>query len=137
MAPFRHLLETEWRERPVIVAVGAQTTAAELLALGGKAAGIALVDAFTGPGPASAEECQRAEYAWLRALADDPDAQAPAPYGRTDPRTRHGVTPRFDPRWAAAQREAVPVPVLELDGGEPAEVLAAVREWWDSQPDGR
>ena len=137
MAPLRHLLDTGWRERPVVIAVGHQTIAAELLALGGKAAAVVLVGAPSAPGFATAEECQRAEYEWLRSLADDPEAQAPAPYGRTDPRTRHGLTPRHDTEYAERERAAVPVPVLELDDGDPENVLAAVREWWASQPDGR
>ena len=137
VAPFRHLVETGWRERPVVVAVGVQAAAAELLALGGKAAAIVLVDPPRGPLPDGPEASQRAEYAWLRTVADDADAQAPAPYGRTVPRTRHGLTPRHDASWAAKQRAAVPVPVLELDGGEPAEVLVKVREWWASVDDGR
>ena len=130
MAPLRHLLDTDWRERPVIVGIGASATAAELLAVGGKAAGVVLVDEPSAPDFDTAEQCQRAEYDWLRAVADDSDAHAPAPIGRTDPRTRHGVTPRFDPVFAAEQRAAVPVPVLELGRGAPAEVLARVREWW-------
>ena len=133
IAPFRHLVETGWRTRPVVVAVGVQAAAAELLALGGRTAGIALVDEPRGPLPADAAASQRAEYAWLREVADDADAQAAAPYGRTDPRTRHGITPRHDARYAEAQRAAVPVPVLELEAAEPAEVLAKVREWWDSR----
>ena len=137
MAPLRHLLDTGWRERPVVVAVGRHTTAAELLALGDKTAAIVLVDAPSAPEFANAEECQRAEYEWLRSLADDPGAHAPAPYGRTDPRTRHGLTPRHDEEYAERQRAAVPVPVLELDAADPENVLAAVREWWASQPDDR
>ena len=133
IAPFRHLVETGWRARPIVVAVGAQAAAAELLALGGKAAAIVLVDPPRGPFPADAAASQRAEYAWLRAVADDPDAQAPAPYGRTDPRTRHGISPRHDARYASGQRAAVPVPMLQLDASEPANVLAKVRQWWDAE----
>jgi hypothetical protein len=133
IAPLRHLHETEWSERPVVVAVGVQSSAAELLALGGRAAAIALIDQPAAPWPEGAEEIQRAEYTWLRALADDPEAQAAAPYGRTDPRTRHGCTPRHDPAFAAKQRAAISVPILELEAAEPREVLAAVRAWWDSE----
>lgn len=137
MAPLRDLLETGWSELPVVIAVGEQSTAAELLALGGRAAAIVLVDGFDGPFPATAEESQAAEYAWLCAVANDPEAQAPAPYGRTDPRTRHGLTPRFDRDFATKQRAAVPVPVLEVRGSAPWQVLKTVHEWWDSQGDGR
>lgn len=137
MAPLRHLLDTGWRERPVIAGIGASATAAELLALGGKAAGVVLVDEPLAPGFDTPEQCQGAEYDWLRTIGNDPDAQAPPPVGRTDPRTRHGVTPRFDPAYASQQRAAVPVPVLQVGRGEPAEVLVAVRDWWDSQLNGR
>jgi hypothetical protein len=137
IAPLRHLRETVWSERPVVVAVGVQSSAAELLALGGRAAAIVLVDPPAGPWPTDAEEVQRGEYAWLRALADDPDAQARAPYGRTDPRTRHGCSPRHDPVYAAKQRAAITVPVLELETKDPQQVLDTVRAWWDSQPGGR
>ena len=137
IAPLRQLHETEWSEQPVVIAVGVQSAAAELLALGGRAAAIVLVDRPGGPWPEDVHEIQRAEYEWLRVLADDPESQAPAPYGRTDPRTRHGCTPRHDPAFAAKQRAAVSVPVLELDAASAPEVLAAVRAWWDYQADGR
>ncbi|MEY2452903.1 MAG: hypothetical protein QOD92_2477 [Acidimicrobiaceae bacterium] len=137
MAPLRHLHEIEWSEPPVVLAVGVQSTAAVLLAVGGRAAAIVLVDEPKGPWPEAAEEIQRAEYEWLRVLADDPEAQAPAPQGRTDPRTRHGCTPRHDPDFTAKQRAAISVPVLELDASEPPDVLATVRSWWDCQPNGR
>jgi hypothetical protein len=137
IAPLRYLHETAWSERPVVVGVGVQSTAAELLALGGRTAAIVLVDAPAGPWPERAEEIQSAEYSWLRALADDPEAQAPAPYGRTDPRTRHGCSPRHDPAYAARQRAAIDVPVLEVRWSSPAQVLAEVRGWWASLPDGR
>jgi hypothetical protein len=137
MAPLRHLNDTGWSAPPVVIGVGEHSTAAELLALGGRAAAVVLVDAFDGPWPHDAEESQRAEYEWLRALADDPEAQGPPPYGRTDPRTRHGLTPRRDLAFSEGQRAAIAVPVLELEGSEPKRILAAVRDWWDSQADGR
>jgi hypothetical protein len=133
VAPLRFLHEIEWSERPVVVAVGVQSAAAELLALGGRAAAIVLVDPPAGPWPEDAEEVQRAEYMWLRVLANDPESQAAPPYGRTDPRTRHGVSPRHDPGYAARQRAAIDVPVLELDDENPSQVLAVVRSWWDSK----
>jgi hypothetical protein len=136
IAPLRHLHETEWSERPVVVAVGVQSSAAMFLALGGRAAAIVLVDQPEA-GPDDVEEVQRAEYAWLRGLADDPEAQAPAPYGRTDPRTRHGCAPRLDAEYTARQLAAIAVPVLELDAEDPPKVLAAVRDWWASQADGQ
>jgi hypothetical protein len=137
IAPLRHLHDTAWSERPIVVAVGVQSSAAELLALGGRAAGVVLVDQPAGPWPEEADDIQRAEYEWLRALADDPEAQAPAPPGRTDPRTRHGCAPRHDAEYSTRQRAAIAVPVLELEIDDPPQVLTAVRAWWDCQPDGR
>jgi hypothetical protein len=136
IAPLRHLREVGWLERPVVLAILQQSVAAELLALGGRAAGIALVEPRRGPSP-SAVDNQSTEYSWLRGLADDPEAQAAAPVGRTDPRARHGCTPRFDAGHAERQRSAIPVPVLELGWTSPVEVLVEVRAWWDSQPYGR
>lgn len=135
MAPLRHLLVTGWRDRPIVVGVGAYASAAELLALGGRAAGVVLVGRRPEPASVTADESIAADYEWLRRVADDTEAQAPAPQGRTDPRTRHGVAPHHDPHYAARQRAAIPVPVLEVSCGEPAEVLAAIRDWWAAQPD--
>lgn len=137
MAPFRHLLEAGWRERPVVLGVGASARVAEFLGLGGKAAAVVLAGEPEPPVYASADERQRAEYAWLRSLADDPAAQAAAPYGRTDPRTRHGLAPHSVPGYRARLRAAMPVPVLELETTEPAEVIATVREWWAAVGEGR
>jgi hypothetical protein len=95
-----------------------------------------LVEPRRGPSP-SPEDNQSTEYSWLRTLADDPEAQAPAPVGRTDPRTRHGCTPRFDAGHAERQGAAITVPVLELGWSSPVQVLAEVRAWWDCQPNGR
>lgn len=132
LAPLRHLRELAWSEPPVVLAILQQSSAAELLALGGRAAGIALVEPRRGPSP-DAVANQSAEYSWLRALADDPESQAPAPAGRTDPRTRHGCTPRYDAGYAERQRAAITVPVLELEWSSPAQVLAEVRAWWASE----
>lgn len=137
MAPLRHLLDTGWRARPVVVGVGAAAGAAELLALGGRASAVVLVDRPTPPAGVTADEAISADYEWLRRVADDPEAQAPAPYGRTDPRTRHGLVPRGDAAYTARQRAAIPVPVLEIEGRGPAEVLATVREWWAAVGEGR
>jgi hypothetical protein len=136
LAPLRHLRELAWTKPPVVLAILQQHVAAELLALGGRAAGIALVEPRRGPS-LYADENQSSEYSWLRAIADDAESQAPAPAGRTDPRTRHGCTPRYDAGYADRQRAAITVPVLELGWSSPAEVLAEVRTWWDCRPNGR
>ena len=75
---------------PVVVGVGVSGWAAQLLALGGRASALVLVDGLGGPWwPAGAWVA--AERDRLRAVADDPAAVGPAPRGVTDPRLRHGV----------------------------------------------
>ncbi|HEV3227198.1 MAG TPA: hypothetical protein VGZ52_10195, partial [Acidimicrobiales bacterium] len=132
--PLRFLHDAKWDERPLVIGVGDATSAAILLALGGRAAGIALVDAPVPPQPADPETTQRNEYAWLRAIADDPESCSPALPGRADPRLRHGLSPRFDDDYATHQREALTVPVLDLDDAPPQDVLAAVAKWWACAP---
>ena len=130
IAPLRHLLDTGWREQPLVIGEGVAAEAAQLLALGGRASAVVLVGAPAVPDTVDPVTVQAAEYEWLRGVADDPAAQAPAPIGRTDPRTAHGITPRVDPGYSRRQRAAITVPVLELDDAPPSEVLAAVKEWW-------
>ena len=130
IAPLRVLHQLAWVERPVVVGVREAATAAELLALGGRAAALVLVDAPVDNRPCDPDAVQAEEYSWLRRIADDPDAQpVPAP-GAADPRLRLGLTPRRDPDHATRQRSAVPVPVLELEGSAPEAVLGAARSWW-------
>src|SRR5438874_1776331 len=81
----------------------------------GRAAGLVVVDRPAPPAESGADASQGREDAWLRAIANDPAAHAAAPAGRTDTRTRHGVTPRADAAFAAWQRAAVKVPVLDLE----------------------
>lgn len=130
IAPLRHLQDTDWREAPVVIGEGVAAEAAQMLALGGRASAVVLVGAPATPETVDPGVVQAAEYEWLRGIADDPDAQAPAPIGRTDPRTRHGITPRIDPDYSRRVRAAITVPVLDLEDGPPTDVLAAVKEWW-------
>ena len=130
----RHLVAQAWATSPVVLAVGGSCTAAKLLGLGGRAAGLVLVAEFDGPWPASMDEALVVGHAWARALADDPVAVAPAPATGLDPRTAHGFPPRLDREYRAAQRAAVPVPVLDLPDGPPADVLAEAAQWWEARP---
>ena len=111
------LLDDLGPEPPVVVGVGANGWAAQLLALGGRASALVLVDGLGGPwlSPRAAIAAVRDR---LRAVADDPAAVGPAPRGRIDPRFRHAV-PRqtsldLAHRGAAALR--VPVLVVESPG---------------------
>jgi hypothetical protein len=51
----------------------------------------------------------------LRAIADDPDALAPPPADRTDPRLAHGVTRPASRAMAERLFAALSVPVLALE----------------------
>ncbi|MHB8466622.1 MAG: alpha/beta fold hydrolase [Acidimicrobiales bacterium] len=98
---------------PVIVGIGANGFAAQLLALGGRAAALVLVDGLGGPWQ-SATEWVDAQRIWLRAVADDEAAMAGAPLGGLDPRLRHGVLPVTGRRMAEQVAEALAVPTLVL-----------------------
>lgn len=99
---------------PVVVGVGPSGWAAQLLALGGRAGALALVDGLGGPWrePSAAVAADRE---WLRALSSDPPALVPPPPGAPlDPRLRHGVPPQTDRTLALRSAAAMPVPVLVL-----------------------
>lgn len=145
---------------PVIVGVGANGWSAELLALGGRAAGLVLVDGLNGPWLDPVETTE-VGVNWLRALLADPVAVAPAPTptptGGLDPRLRHRIRPHGDRATAERAAAAVRVPVLvvetpasslgpaerddlvarfpdastvELPAATPAAVATAVHAWW-------
>ena len=99
---------------PVVVGVGPSGWAAQLLALGGRASALVLVDGLGGPwrDPTAAVAGDRE---WLRALSSDPAALLPCPPGAViDPRLRHGVPPQTDRALARRAAAAMPVPVLVL-----------------------
>ena len=99
----------------VVVGVGPSGWGAQLLALGGRAAALVLVDGIGGPW-LSAPAAVAAEREWLRALADDPAALDPAPAGAPlDPRLRHGVPGQTDRGLALRAARAIPVPVLVVE----------------------
>jgi hypothetical protein len=116
MVALQFLRDAAWDEPPVILAVGEQFAVAEVLALGERAASIVIVDAVPVV-DLDVDECQRRIYEWLRGVADDPDAV-------------HGLPPFMDSAFWQRQRAAINVPVLTLEGGDPASVLARVRAWW-------
>ena len=141
---------------PVVLGVGTNGWCASILALGGRASALVLVDGLGGPFRPPAE-AMAAERARLRALADDPAALAPPPGGGADPRLRHGVSPLGSRSMAERAAAATAVPVLlvespaspvgpegraavaarypagaavaEVDGPDPDVVAAAVVAW--------
>jgi hypothetical protein len=155
----RTLADAGGDDRPVVVGVGVNGWPAQILALGGRAAGLVLVDGLNGPyqGPVAATAAGRE---WLRALVDDPAALAPMPSGASlDPRLRHGLRPHGDRALAERSAAALTVPVLviesprsalapaeraeitdlmrsgsvvELAEPGPEAVVAAVRSWWET-----
>ena len=100
--------------RPVVVGVGANGWAAQVLALAGRASALVLVDGLGGPWrtPAASIADERAR---LRAVFDDPGAVAPAPEGILDPRLRHGVNRQTGLGLARRAAAALAVPVLVLE----------------------
>ncbi|HUF33101.1 MAG TPA: hypothetical protein VMN58_07830 [Acidimicrobiales bacterium] len=101
----------------LVVGVGASGWSAEVLALGGRAAALVLVDGLGGPW-LDARQRLDAGRRWLRDIADDPAAVATPPPGAPDPRAGHGVVDHGSRRLAerAAAVMAVPVLLLETPG---------------------
>lgn len=100
--------------RPVVLGVGVHGWAAQILALAGRAVGLVLVDGLNGPWSDAAGATDR-NRAWLRSIAADPAALAPAPAGALDPRLRHGLPPHGDRRLAERAAAALDVPVLLVE----------------------
>ena len=99
---------------PLVVGVGVNGWAAQVLALGGRASGLVLVDGLGGPWRTAAENIATGR-AWLRAISDDPAAVAPAPAGGPDPRVRHGVPPHGSRRLALKAAASMPVPAIIVE----------------------
>ena len=118
------LLDGAGADPPVLVGAGANGWAAQLLALGGRASALALVDGLGGPWLQAAAAVAR-ERDWLRAVFDDPAATAPAPTGVVDPRFRHVVPRQTSIDLARRGAAALPVPVLVLES--PASLVGAHR----------
>lgn len=99
----------------VVVGVGANGWAAHLLALGGRAAALVLVDGLGDPWrdpPASVDAAKRL----LRAIADDPAALEPVPAGVSlDPRLRHVIDRHGNRALAERAAAATSVPAVLVD----------------------
>jgi len=87
--------------------------AAELLAAGGRASRLVLVDAL-GPPWCSVDEIVEAQHRWLRALFADRPALA-APTSVPDPRLVHGFPPIWERGFVRELRRSVAVPVLAVE----------------------
>jgi hypothetical protein len=101
-------------EPPVVLGVGTNGWCASILALGGRASALVLVDGLGGPfrSPADAMAAERQR---IRAISDDPAAVGPAPASGLDPRLRHGVSPLGNRVVAERAAAATAVPVLVLE----------------------
>ena len=137
----------------VVVGVGHNGAAAQILALGGRAAGLVLVDGLGGPWLGPVEVDARARELRRRILTT-PEAMSEPPPGASDPRATM-VAGAADRVFAVRQAEAMPVPTLivetpasptpdalelsrhfaratlnHLDEREPGRVADTVRAWW-------
>jgi len=125
---------TDTTVAPVVVGVGTSGWAAQVLALGGRAGALVLVDGLGGPWLEPAEAVAR-NAALLRALAQDPDAMGPPPAAGFDPRLRHGILGQTDRPLALRAAAALEVPVLVVETPESGlrreeadEVIGAFRD---------
>ena len=109
-------------EPAVVLGAGTNGWCASILALGGRTAGLVLVDGLGGPFRSSSE-AMAAERRRIRAVADDPAAVAAPPATGLDPRLRHGVSPMGNRAVAARAAAATTVPVLVLES--PASPVSA------------
>ena len=101
-------------EAPVVLGVGTNGWCASVLALGGRAAALVLVDGLGGPFRTQAVT-MAAERERLRAIADDAAAVGPPPPAGLDPRLRHGVGPLGHRGVAERAAAATRVPVLLVE----------------------
>ena len=100
---------------PIVVGVGLHGWAAQLLALGGRASGLVLVDGLNGPWRTPAEQIASG-VEWVTRIAADPAATAPAPPPNgLDPRAAHGVPTHGSKRLALKAARVMPVPALILE----------------------
>jgi pimeloyl-ACP methyl ester carboxylesterase len=147
------LLRTEPPDELVVVGVGHNGAAAQILALGGRAVGLVLVDGLGGPWLEPADLDARQREMRRRILTTPAAMSTPAP-GADDPRATM-VVGAADREFAVSQAEAMPVPVLvietpssltpdtddlvghfdratleHLDGRDPVRAAMLVQAWW-------
>jgi pimeloyl-ACP methyl ester carboxylesterase len=107
------VLRAESPQELVVVGVGHSGAAAQILALGGRAAGLVLVDGLGGPWLDPAEIDTRRREMRQRILTTPAAMAEPAP-GANDPRATM-VVGAADRAFAGRQAEAMPVPVLLIE----------------------
>lgn len=100
--------------RPVVVGVGANGWPAQLLALGGRARALVLVEGLGTPW-VTTEAGARLDRDRMRALADDAAALAPHHAGGLDPRLAHGPHPHGSRDLALRAARAIAVPTLLVE----------------------
>ena len=147
------LLRVEAPDELVVVGVGHNGAAAQILALGGRAAGLVLVDGLGGPwlGPDDIDSQLRE---MRRRILTTPAAISGLAPGADDLRATM-IVGAADRGFAVRQAEAMPVPVLlietpssatpdtddlvdhfaqatltHLDARDPGRVASVVRSWW-------
>lgn len=137
----------------LVIGVGRGGAAAQILALGGRAVGLVLVDGLGGPW-LDDDQTDRAYWEMGRRILDTPAALAMPAVGADDPRATMVVNAP-DRGFAVRQAEAMPVPTLlietpwsptpdadglaahfadatltRLDSRDPERVATVVRSWW-------
>ena len=150
------LLRAAVPDELVVVGVGHNGAAAQILALGGRAVGLVLIDGLGGPWLAPADIETRQREMRRRILTTPAAMAAPAP-GADDPRATM-VVGAVDLAFAVRQAQAMPVPVLlietpssptpdaqdlvvhfteatlaHLDERDPVRAAHNVRSWWASR----
>ncbi len=97
----------------VVVGIGDSGWGAHLLALGGRASALVLVDGLGGPWLDAGEWVEN-QRAWIRGVADDPAAAGSFAGPGQDPRIRHGVLPTGSLALAERSFAALGVPLLVI-----------------------
>ena len=147
------VLRAEAPDELVVVGVGHNGAAAQILALGGRAAGLALVDGLGGPwlGPVEIDAQLRE---MRRRILTTPAAMSNPTVGVADPRATM-VVGAANREFAVRQAEAMPVPVLlietpssptsdtddiaghfaeatlvRIDARDPSRAASLVQSWW-------
>jgi pimeloyl-ACP methyl ester carboxylesterase len=147
------LLRGEAPRELVVVGVGHNGAAAQILALAGRVAGLVLIDGLGGPWLGPVEIDTRRREMRRRILMTPAAMSEPAP-GACDPRATM-VVGALDREFAVHQAEAMPVPVLlietplsptpdtddlvghfaqvtleHLDARDPGSAAPIVQSWW-------
>jgi hypothetical protein len=120
----------------VVVGFGMSGPVAQLVGLGGRAAGVVVVDGLGGPFVDPAEQIGATLRMMRATMADDASHAPPAP-SEVDRRLSHGITPHRDRATAARMVEAMPVPMLVIETGDSPLDASVVDELTSSQPHGQ